>query len=93
MENTVRLVEGDARMHLVEYDNIAFCFLDAEKEIYQECYEAVIPKLVKGGLLLADNVINARERLQTFLDRALTDERVDSLIVPIGKGVLICRKI
>jgi predicted O-methyltransferase YrrM len=30
--------------------------------------------------------------LQPMLDRAQTDTRVDALIVPIGKGVLLCRK-
>ncbi|MEW6093032.1 MAG: class I SAM-dependent methyltransferase [Chloroflexota bacterium] len=92
VESIVHLVEGDARDHLSNYDTIAFCFLDAEKEVYGECYEAVVPKLVKGGLLVADNAINHREALQTMLDRALADERVDALIVPIGKGVLVCRK-
>ena len=93
VEGIVRLVEGDARDHLSQYQNIAFCFLDAEKEVYGECYEAVIPRLVKGGLLVADNAIDFRETLQPMLDRALTDERVDALIVPIGKGELVCRKI
>jgi predicted O-methyltransferase YrrM len=93
VEGIVRLVEGDARHHLSQHQNIAFCFLDAEKEVYGECYEAVIPNLVKGGLLIADNAIDFRETLQPMLDRALTDERVDALIVPIGKGELVCRKI
>jgi predicted O-methyltransferase YrrM len=93
VENLIKLVEGDVRDYLSQYDAIAFCFLDAEKEVYGECYEAVIPKLVQGGLLVADNAINQREALGPMLDRALSDERVDSLIVPIGKGVLVCRKV
>jgi predicted O-methyltransferase YrrM len=93
MEEVVTLVEGDAKLHLSQYKNIAFCFLDAEKEVYGDCYEAIIPKLVKGGLLVADNAINHRETLKPMLDRALVDERVDALIVPIGKGVLVCRKV
>jgi predicted O-methyltransferase YrrM len=93
VEGIVKLVEGDARHYLSQYHNIAFCFLDAEKEVYGECYEAVIPNLVKGGLLVADNAINHRETLKPILDRALADERVDALIVPIGKGELVCRKV
>ena len=93
VEKTIKLVEGDVRDYLSQFDDIAFCFLDAEKEIYGECYEAVIPKLVKGGLLIADNAINHQETLKPMLDRALTDERIDALIVPIGKGELVCRKI
>ena len=93
VESIVELVESDARQHLGNHDQIAFCFLDAEKEVYADCYELVLPKLVPGGWLAADNAINHRETLQPMLERALTDERVDALIVPIGKGELVCRKI
>ena len=93
LEGTVKLVEDDARKFLSRYERIAFCFLDAEKEVYAECYEAVLPRLVRGGLLVADNAINHREALGPMLDRAMADERVDALIVPIGKGELVCRKV
>lgn len=93
IEDPVKLVEGDARPYLSQYNKISFCFLDAEKEVYGDCYEAVVPNLVKGGLLVADNAINHRETLHPMLERALSDERVDAMIVPIGKGELVCRKI
>ena len=67
--------------------------MDAEKDVYGECYELVIPRLVKGGWLIADNAVNQRDQLQAVLDRALADERVDALIVPIGNGELVCRRI
>lgn len=93
VEGVVNLVVGDARSYLLRCHHVSFCFLDAEKEIYSECYEKVVPNLVKGGLLVADNSISHQETLKPMLDRALTDERVDAMIVPIGKGVLVCRKI
>lgn len=93
VEDVVELIADDARKHIKTFNQIAFCFLDAEKEVYGEIYELVIPRLVKGGLLVADNAINHREALQPMLDRALNDVRVDALIVPIGKGELVCRKI
>ncbi len=92
VEKIVKLVEGDALAGLEKMEKIAFCFLDAEKEVYSRCYDLVVPKLVKGGLLVADNAINHRETLQPMIDRGLTDERVDALVVPIGKGELVCRK-
>jgi predicted O-methyltransferase YrrM len=92
VEDVVECVVGDAREHLQNLKDIAFCFLDAEKEIYGDCYEIVVPNLVSGGLLVADNAINHRKTLWPMLDRALSDERVDALIVPIGKGELVCRK-
>jgi predicted O-methyltransferase YrrM len=41
---------------------------------------------------VADNVISHQSELQSFVDEALSDPRVDSLVVPIGKGELVCRK-
>lgn len=93
VENTIELIEGDVRDQLPRFENISFCFLDAEKDVYGECYEAVVPKLVRGGLLIADNAINHQATLKPVLDRALADVRVDALIVPIGKGELVCRKV
>lgn len=88
----VKLVEGDALEHLHSVAEVGFCFLGAEKEIYADCYDLVVPHLVSGGLLVADNAINHRETLQPMLDTALNDPRVDAVIVPIGKGELVCRR-
>ncbi|MDP1545091.1 MAG: O-methyltransferase [Anaerolineales bacterium] len=93
VDSIVKLIADDARKHIERFDQIAFCFLDAEKEVYGEIYEMVIPCLVKGGLLVADNAINHRETLQSLLDHAMHDERVDAVVVPIGKGELVCRKV
>ena len=93
LENVIRLIHGDARQILDQYHQIAFCFLDAEKDIYSDCYEKVVPNLVQGGLLAADNVLSHKDDLNSFVERAQGDPRVDALTVPIGKGVLLCRKI
>jgi predicted O-methyltransferase YrrM len=93
MVDVVRLVKGDAREYLQDYKNVSFCFLDAEKEIYGDCYDLVVPNMVPGGILVADNAINHAETLKPMLEKVLSDKRVDALIVPIGKGELVCRKI
>ncbi len=93
VENVVKLVRGDARKHLENYRDISFCFLDAEKDAYYDCYEKIVPNMVKGGLLVADNAISHKEELEEMIKRALDDRRVDALIVPIGRGELVCRKI
>jgi predicted O-methyltransferase YrrM len=90
--DVVGLVHGDALDHLPGCQDVAFCFLDAEKEDYGRCYEAVVPRMVPGGILVADNAINFQSTLQLMLERALQDGRVDALIVPIGNGELVCRK-
>jgi len=93
IEAQIELNFADARENLANMLQIAYCFLDAEKEVYEDCYELVVPNLVPGGLLIADNAIDHQVVLQPFLDRAEADPRVDALIVPIGKGVLLCRKV
>ena len=59
---------------------------------YGELYEAVVPLLVPGGLLVADNAVGFEHVLQPMLEGALGDERVDAVIVPFLTGQLICRK-
>jgi predicted O-methyltransferase YrrM len=93
VDDVVELIYGDASEYINNYENISFCFLDAEKEDYQDFYDRVIPKMVSGGLFTADNLISHREDLKMFQDSVLNDHRVDSLVVPIGKGILLCRKV
>lgn len=89
----MELLQGNALDLLPKYNNISFCFLDAEKENYLNYYQIVAPKMVEGGILVADNVISHREVLEPFINHVMKDPRVDSLIVPIGKGELVCRKL
>jgi caffeoyl-CoA O-methyltransferase len=89
----ITLIHGDARQHLALYKEVSFCFLDAEKDIYGDCYDLVVPNLVPGGLLLADNAINHRQAIQPVIDRSQADRRVDAMVVPVGKGVLLARKL
>ena len=93
VEQVIELVTGDAREYLHNYRNVSFCFLDAEKEAYYDCYEKVVPNMVSGGLLVADNAISHKNELKAMLERALNDQRVDALVVPIGRGELVCRKL
>jgi predicted O-methyltransferase YrrM len=89
----IESIHGDVLQDLANIDNISFCFLDAEKEIYEKCYDAIVPKLVTGGILVADNAINHYETLKPMIGKAFSDNRVDSLVIPIGKGELVCRRI
>jgi predicted O-methyltransferase YrrM len=91
VEDFVEVVQGDALHFLAEYRRVAFCFLDAEKELYQDCYDLVIPNLVSGGVFIADNALSHSQELKPFIDRALSDLRLDALVLPVGKGLLFCR--
>ena len=92
VEDVVEFVHADVRDHLEPMDDLAFCFLDSEKEDYGELYEAVVPRLVPGGLLVADNAVGFEGVMQPMLDGARADARVDAVIVPFLTGQLICRK-
>ncbi|MBN1411306.1 MAG: O-methyltransferase [Spirochaetales bacterium] len=88
----VDLIEGDALENLSVIKEAAFCFMDCEKEIYEQCWELVSEKVIKSGFIVADNVISHGDELQKMIDRVMKDERFDSMIVPIGKGELVCRR-
>jgi predicted O-methyltransferase YrrM len=92
VEDVVNLVHGDALAHLGHTRDIGFCFLDAEKDIYGPCYDLLVPRMVTGGLIVADNAISHQSDLRPMLDSAMSDPRVDSVLVPIGTGDLVCRK-
>ena len=92
VDSFVQIVQGNVLHHLGDYREVAFCFLDTEKDLYQACYDLVLPNLVPGGLLVADNVISHAEILGPFVAGALSDPRLDALVIPIGQGVLLGRK-
>ncbi len=93
IENFVHQIQGDARQQIKNFRNVAFCFLDADKDTYMACYEAVIPNLVSGGILVADNITSHESELRPFVQHVLADKRVDAVVVPIGRGELVCRKV
>ena len=92
VDDVVEFVHADVREHLAGLDGIAFCFLDSEKADYGELYEAVVPRLVPGGLLVADNAVGFEDVMQPMLDGARADARVDAVLVRFLTGQLICRK-
>ena len=93
VSNQIQLIHGDARDVIEGYREVAFCFLDAERDIYFDIYEKLLPNLTPGGILAVDNVISHADELSDFIAQAENDPRVDALVVPVGKGVLVCRKI
>jgi caffeoyl-CoA O-methyltransferase len=88
----VDITEGDVREHLPGCRDIAFCFMDHEKSQYIECYDMLVPAMVAGGMLAADNILSHKEVLEPFVAHVTADSRVDAVVVPIGKGLLFARK-
>ncbi len=78
-------------------------FLDADKTGYLDYYEAVVPKLAPGGLVVADNTLRGGDVLDprdddpdtraivAFNDRAATDPRVVATQLTVRDGVTLIR--
>ena len=74
-------------------------FIDADKENYLNYYEAVLPKLADGGLILADNALrdgrvleDGDEPMKEFNDHVLRDDRVECVLLTVRDGILLVRK-
>jgi len=91
VDDVITVVQADARQALEAVDDMSFCFLDAEKDIYLACHALALPRMVPGGWFLADNLISHQDELGEFRRIALEDPRTDATIVPVGKGVLVAR--
>ena len=81
---------------------IDFVFVDADKQNYSNYYEAVLPLLPRGGLLVADNVLWSGKVLDpkepsdraiaAFNERVENDSRVDRVMLTIRDGMTLVRK-
>jgi caffeoyl-CoA O-methyltransferase len=67
-----------------------FVFIDADKPAYIDYYEAVLPKLAPGGVILADNTLS--DSVRPFNEHVLADDRVEQVLVPIRDGVTLIRR-
>ncbi len=85
---------GDAFAYLRDLDTrVDFVFLDAEKEDYLGFYELIVPLMNPGAVLVADNLISHELDLAEFRERALSDERLSAVVVPIGRGELLAVRV
>jgi caffeoyl-CoA O-methyltransferase len=75
-------------------------FIDADKPGYRDYYEAVLPKLADGGLIVADNALrdghvldeNADEPMKDFNDHVHSDSRVECVLLTVRDGMLLVMK-
>lgn len=99
----IRIALGDALETLKSVSGpFDLVFLDADKERYPDYYEATVPMLRPGGLLVADNTLWSGEVLDpktaparaivAFNRRVTTDPRVDNVLLPVRDGIMVARK-
>ena len=91
----------------IKKENILFdiVFIDADKTNYTNYYESVIQLIKKDGLIIIDNVLwhgevadeNNNEKftniIREFNTHVKNDNRVEQIILPIGDGLTVCRKL
>ena len=99
------LHEGDALTIIPELEETwDLIFIDADKVNYINYYELTLPRLKKGGFMLADNVLfhgevleenitgkNARA-IHSFNEHISADDRVQQLTVTVRDGLMLIQK-
>ena len=80
-------------------------FIDADKENYKNYYDQSLGLIDTNGLIIIDNVLwhgevideknqdNLTVNIREFNSYVNNDKRTENLIIPVGDGLTICRKL
>jgi predicted O-methyltransferase YrrM len=80
-------------------------FIDADKENYKNYYDQSIELLNKDGLIIIDNVLwhgevvdeNKNDKftinMRNFNKHVHNDPKTEQIIMPLGDGLTVCRKL
>jgi len=89
----------------IKNEKFDLVFIDADKINYIEYYERSLQLLNKNGLIIIDNVLwygevvnenntdKFTKNIKEFNDHISKDTRVEKLIIPLGDGMTVCRKL
>jgi predicted O-methyltransferase YrrM len=79
-------------------------FIDADKENYINYFELIVPKMIKGGIILSDNVLWSGKVLEPLNPKDIStkilldynlllknDPRVETVLLPIRDGLTVSR--
>jgi caffeoyl-CoA O-methyltransferase len=89
---------------LPQEPNFDLAFIDADKGGYIAYFEALMPLIRKGGVILVDNVLwmgavvdaaaNSEDTvaIRRFNDLVAADSRVECVMLPIADGLTLLRK-
>lgn len=106
VQDMITLHTGDAIESLKALEGpYDLVFIDANKRQYCAYYEAVLPIVRKGGLILADNTLwdgkilenplpkdAQTQEIARFNDLVAQDTRVETVILPLRDGLTLLRK-
>ncbi len=102
----IDFIIGDA-LDLVPQMNITFdlAFVDGDKRKYNDYYDMILPRLSKGGYIIADNTLwdghvveelrpndTQTKGIMEFNNRIASDCRVEKVIIPLRDGLTLIRK-
>jgi predicted O-methyltransferase YrrM len=105
LDHKIKTIIKPALESLDELKNEKFdmIFIDADKMNYKKYYEKSLDLIIKGGLIIIDNVLWHGEvadkdnldkftvNLREFNKFISSDERVEQIIIPLGDGMTVCR--
>ena len=108
-ENKIKLIIAPAIESLnnlhEQKQKFDLVFIDADKENYKNYFNHSVDLIDKDGLIVIDNVLwhgevvnsDKQDRLtvciREFNSYVNKDKRVENLIIPLGDGLTVCRKI
>ena len=108
-ENKIKIIIAPALESLKNLNDskkkFDLVFIDADKENYKNYFNHSVDLVDKDGLILIDNVLwhgevvddSKKDKLtvciREFNSYVNNDKRVENLIVPLGDGLSVCRKL
>ncbi len=85
----IEIVEGDAHQTLRRRSEpVDLLFIDiSEKSAYRTVFDLVYPRLVKGGVVVADNVLSHSDKLADYITYVQNHPDLASATIPTGRGL------
>ena len=91
----------------IKKENLSFdiIFIDADKGNYKKYYDEAINLTKKDGLIIIDNVLwhgdvadednndSLTNTIRDFNNYVKSDKKTEQVIIPIGDGLTVCRKL
>ena len=108
-ERKIKTIIGPALESLSSLKNkeqkFDLIFIDADKENYKNYYNQSLDLIEKNGLIIVDNVlwhgevvdVKKQDKLTTIIREFNSyinkDKRTENIIIPVGDGLTVCRKL
>ena len=68
-------------------------FIDANKSLYLKFFQVLAPKLKKGTIILADNILSHEEKVEPFVSKIKSDPDYQVEILDLPSGLLMALKV